>query len=44
MYLKELKIGDIKLDNNVFLAPMAGITDRPYRIICKAMGVRACFF
>lgn len=43
MYLKELKIGDVKLENNVFLAPMAGITDRPYRILCKDMGAGLVF-
>ena len=35
MYIHKLKIGDIELENNVILAPMAGITDRPFRIICK---------
>ena len=35
MYLHELKIGKIKLENNIFLAPMAGITDLPFRVICK---------
>lgn len=35
MYLKELKIGNVKLKNNIILAPMAGITDLPFRIICK---------
>ena len=35
MYLQELKIGNIKLKNNIFLAPMAGITDLPFRIICE---------
>lgn len=43
MYLKELEIGDVKLNNNVFLAPMAGITDRPYRILCENMGVGLVF-
>lgn len=33
-----MKIGSIKLDNNVFLAPMAGVTDMAFRIICKEMG------
>ncbi|WP_202710099.1 tRNA dihydrouridine synthase DusB [Sporosalibacterium faouarense] len=33
-----MKIGNITLDNNVFLAPMAGISDMSYRIICKEMG------
>ena len=33
-----VKIGKIQLANNVFLAPMAGITDRSFRQICKEMG------
>lgn len=33
-----MKIGDIEFDNNVFLAPMAGVTDKPFRILCKEMG------
>jgi len=33
-----MKIGNIKLINNVFLAPMAGITDLPFRLICKEFG------
>lgn len=35
MYLKKLKIGNVELDNNILLAPMAGITDLPFRSICK---------
>ena len=35
MYLKELKIGSVKLKNNILLAPMAGITDLPFRLICE---------
>ena len=35
MYLKELKIGTVKLKNNILLAPMAGITDLPFRLICE---------
>lgn len=35
MYIHKLKIGDVELENNILLAPMAGITDRPFRIICK---------
>ncbi len=31
-------IGKIKIENNVFLAPMAGITDMPFRILCKEQG------
>lgn len=37
-FLRRLKIGNVELDNNVFLAPMAGITDRAFRIICKEYG------
>ena len=33
-----MKIGNIVLENNVFLAPMAGVTDRPFRILCKEQG------
>lgn len=33
-----MKIGNVVLDNNVFLAPMAGITDMPFRILCKEQG------
>lgn len=33
-----MKIGNIKLRNNIFLAPMAGVTDSTYRIICSQMG------
>lgn len=36
-------IGNIKLDNNIFLAPMAGVTDLTYRIICKEMGAGLVF-
>ena len=35
MYLKKLKIGNVELENNLILAPMAGITDLPFRSICK---------
>lgn len=37
-YIKKIKIGNVEIENNVFLAPMAGITDRPFRIICKEYG------
>lgn len=39
MYLKELKIGNVKLNNNILLAPMAGITNLPFRLICENFGV-----
>lgn len=33
-----MKIGNVNLENNIFLAPMAGITDLPFRLICKENG------
>lgn len=33
-----MKIGNVELENNIFLAPMAGITDLPFRLICKENG------
>ena len=38
MYIKKLKIGNVELENNILLAPMAGITDLPFRIISKKYG------
>lgn len=38
MYLKKIKIGNVELENNIILAPMAGVTDLPFRIICKKYG------
>ena len=38
MRLRSLTIGNTKLSNNVLLAPMAGITDLPFRLICKEYG------
>lgn len=35
MYLKKLKIGNLELENNLILAPMAGVTDLPFRIIVE---------
>lgn len=43
MYLKPLKIGNVELDNNIMLAPMAGITDLPFRIICENYGTGITF-
>ncbi len=34
-----MKFGTVETPNNVFLAPMAGITDLPFRLICKEFGV-----
>jgi len=33
-----MEIGHIKINNPIFLAPMAGVTDLPFRTICKRMG------
>lgn len=33
-----MRIGPYELPNNVFVAPMAGVTDRPFRRLCKALG------
>lgn len=33
-----MRIGSYLLENNLFLAPMAGVTDLPFRKICKSMG------
>jgi len=34
----KLKIGNVELENNVILAPMAGVTDLPFRLLCKEQG------
>ncbi len=34
-----MKIGTVTLDNNIILAPMAGVTDLPFRLLCKEQGV-----
>ncbi|MEG0855529.1 MAG: tRNA dihydrouridine synthase DusB [Terrisporobacter sp.] len=33
-----MKIGNVELNNEVFLSPMAGVTDLPFRLICKEKG------
>lgn len=38
MYVHKLKIGDVETKNNIFLAPMAGVTDKPFRIILEKYG------
>ena len=35
---KTVRIGAYELVNNIFVAPMAGVTDRPFRQLCKRMG------
>ena len=34
----KLKIGNVELENNLILAPMAGVTDLPFRLLCKEQG------
>ncbi|MCI9081687.1 MAG: tRNA dihydrouridine synthase DusB [Lachnospiraceae bacterium] len=36
--MEKLKIGDVVLENNLVLAPMAGVCDLPFRVLCKEQG------
>jgi len=36
--LKNMRIGPYQLKNQLIVAPMAGVTDRPFRMLCKRMG------
>ena len=36
--MKQLKIGDVLLENAYVLGPMAGVTDLPFRLLCKEQG------
>lgn len=36
-----MKIGTVELENNLFLAPMAGVTDLPFRCVCRKFGAGA---
>ena len=33
-----LRIGEVLLENNLILAPMAGVTDLPFRVLCHEQG------
>ena len=35
--MKKLQIGNVTLDNPVILAPMAGVSDLPFRLLCREM-------
>lgn len=36
--VRRLRIGNVTLDNNLILAPMAGVTDLPFRLLCREKG------
>lgn len=36
--MNKLTIGNVTLDNNIILAPMAGVTDLPFRLLCRELG------
>lgn len=38
MFVKPLKLRNVEIENNIILAPMAGVTDLPFRKICKKYG------
>ncbi len=38
-----MKIKDIETKTNIFLAPMAGVTDLPFRRLCSRLGAGLCF-
>lgn len=40
-YIKSINIGNVCLKNNIFLAPMAGVTDLSFRYICNKYGIGA---
>ena len=43
MRLTPIKIGNITTENNVFLAPLAGYTNYPFRRLCKEYGAGLCY-
>lgn len=38
-----MNIANVRLEGNVFLAPMAGVTDFPFRLLCREMGCALAF-
>ncbi len=36
--IKKLQIGNVTIENNLILAPMAGVTDLPFRLLCREQG------
>ena len=43
MQIKPIKIGNVSVENNVFLAPLAGYTNYPFRRLCKGYGAGLCY-
>lgn len=43
MQIKPIKIGNIQTENNLFLAPLAGYTNYPFRRLCKEYGAGFCY-
>lgn len=41
--MSEIKIGNVTIPDNIFLAPMAGVTDLPFRILCHEQGCAMAF-
>ena len=36
--MRQLRIGNVTLENTYILGPMAGVTDLPFRLLCKEQG------
>lgn len=43
MQIKPITIGNVTIKNNVFLAPLAGYTNYPFRRLCKGYGAGLCY-
>ena len=43
MEIREIKLGNIILPTNVFMAPLAGFTCYPFRMLCTELGAGLCF-